>query len=254
MTHEHGAFSADWLALRAAADAEARDPATFAAAAAALGEGLAVDLGCGAGAMAAALADAAPAARFRLVDGDPALLNAAAAQLGGRVERTVEADLATADLAPILSGARLVAASALYDLVSSDWIDRLIAATPDAAAVYAALTCDGRQMWAPTTPNDTAVLAAFDRHQRGDKGFGPALGPAAATVLADRLRADGRPVRLAPSDWRLAPPVDAALIRALAQGSAAAARELGVEPGAFGTAPRSDVRIGHLDVFAGPKR
>jgi Predicted O-methyltransferase len=89
-------FEADWLALRSDADARARDPALLAAAAERVGDGLALDLGAGTGATLWALAPQAPAARWRLVDDDPALLQEAerrAETLGARAE-TLRLDLA----------------------------------------------------------------------------------------------------------------------------------------------------------------
>ena len=48
------------------------------------------------------------------------------------------------------------------------------------------------------------MRALFNRHQRRDKGFGPALGPTAATMLARLAAAAGARVVVGRSDWRLA--------------------------------------------------
>ena len=84
----------------------------------------------------------------------------------------------------------LITASALLDLVSAEWLDRLIV---EAAArrlpVYAALTYDGRVRIEPAEAFDAEILSGFNLHQRTDKGFGPALGPDAAARAVERLRA-----------------------------------------------------------------
>lgn len=251
-----GAFEADWLALRAGADAEARDPELFQSAVAwARRGGVVVDLGCGAGALAAAIAEAAPSARFRLVDGDPALLARAEARLGARGD-AVAVDLnAPGGLETAVADADLIVASAFFDLVSTSWIDRLVAAIPRSAAVYAGLSYDGRQIWSPAHAADAAVVDAFNRHQRSDKGFGRSAGPDAGAVLASALAAVGRPTRVATSDWRLAParaPRDAALTRALAAGAAEAAAEMGVDVDGWAGVARERVAIGHIDVWSPP--
>ena len=48
-----------------------------------------------------------------------------------------------------------------------------------------ALNYDGRIKCAPGDPDDAAIVALVNRHQRTDKGFGPALGPD-APGLAER--------------------------------------------------------------------
>ena len=242
-------FSAAWLDLREPADRAARDPGLRAAAEDYLGEGLAVDLGCGTGATARAFG---PRGRWRLVDRDAALLAEAKARLPGA--ETHPLDLGAIGALP-LRGARLVTASALLDLTPADWIealaDRLAA---EGLAAYAALTYDGGLDWLPPGPDDTVVRAAFNRHQRGDKGLGPALGPEAAQTFAAAMRARGYEVRVAPSPWRLGP---GALRDELEAGVAAAAAEAGQPARAWLQARRAargagSVIVGHLDVLALP--
>jgi SAM-dependent methyltransferase len=245
-------FDAAWLDLREPADRAARDPGLLAAASAWLGEGLALDLGCGAGAMPRAFA---PGPRWRLVDRDPALLALARARTPGA--EIVAADLR--DLAGLpLAGVRLVTASALFDLASAAWTDALAARLAAAGlGLYATLSYDGRMGWTPDDPRDAAVAAAFNDHQRGDKGFGPALGPAAAAGLAAAFAARGYQLRLAPSPWRLGP-AEAALQRALVEGVAAAAAEAGfAAAAAWGQARRAcsgstACEVGHVDMLALP--
>jgi SAM-dependent methyltransferase len=257
----HMSFSSDWLALREPADGRARDSGLCRALAAHLaaiqrtgGAGLAVDLGCGTGATQRALAPLARDLRWRLVDHDPALLAEAAARTGAE---TLCADLA-ADPAAAVAGASLVTASALFDLASADWIDRLVAALPRDAAVLAALSYDGTETWEPAHEAEATGLAAFHAHQAGDKGFGASLGPRGAAYLAQALAAAGWSVRTARSDWVLTAPRDAALITALADGSTEAAAELGVMApdllAGWTQARRTATRVtvGHVDVLALP--
>ena len=82
-----------------------------------------------------------------------------------------------------------------------------------------ALTYDGRARCWPGDRDDALVIARVNRHQRTDKGFGPALGPTAATAAATQFTRAGYRLRRARSDWRIGPD-DAAL-------QARAARRLG---------------------------
>ena len=253
-------FSAEWLSAREPADRRSRDPALLRAVADFLARyeaPLVVDLGCGTGALGRALdPHLTRPVRFRLVDGDPALLAEAEAR-STRPAETVRADLAH-DLSAI-EGARLVTASALLDLVSEAWLDRLVAAVDAAkAGFYAPLSYDGRIAWRPAHPLDAPVLDGFNRHQRTGKGFGPALGPEAAAFAAARFRRAGYSVSIADSPWRLGR-ADHALIVALARGIARAAGEIGGLPPAaiedwlaFRLAHREEgaVVIGHQDVLA----
>ena len=257
MNAEGAAFDASWLALRRPADARARHPGLLDAASAqiaALHAPLIVDIGSGAGVRAIRH----PTARWRFVDQDAALLAlaAGAAAADGVAAETVRIDLAASApaLRDVLDGADLVTASAFFDLVSADWLDRLVAALPPRAAFYAALSYSGEMTWSPPDAADPAVLDAFNRHQRGDKGFGPALGPAAAPYLADRLSAGARACRIERSDWDLKAGRDDALIAELTKGIAEAAGAMGVDVAAWSASRRRIVRatVSHLDVYAAP--
>lgn len=244
-------FTAAWLDLREPADLVARDPHLRAAATAWLAaapDALALDLGAGTGATTRALA--APSARWRLLDSNPALLAIAAHRLPG-AERVV-GDLT--DLAALpLDGVRLVTASALLDLAGAAWLDALASRlTATGTALYASLSYDGTLDFAPGLPDDPAIAAAFNRHQRRDKGLGgPALGPAAASWLADALTRRGFAVHLAASPWRLAP---GPLLDALMDGIAEAAAETGLETGPWRQARAATLGavVGHLDLLALP--
>ncbi len=213
-----------------------------------------VDLGCGTGATWRALAPLLPeATRWRFVDHDPELL-ARAGEAAGRDAELVRADLADVGALP-LDDATLITASALLDLVSEAWIAQLLRRLQ--VPFYAALSYVGRMEWTPEDPRDAVVAAAFDRHQGGDKGFGPALGPAAAERCVGLLEAAGFTVETAPSPWRLGSD-QVALQRALVEGVATAAAEAGAEDAAaWGTrrgelAIRTRCTIGHLDLLAIP--
>lgn len=288
-------FDADWLALRAAADSESRARALERLLAEHLrGRRRArleiVDLGAGTGSNLRYLAPRlAPLAggrqRWTLVDADPELLADAPERLrswadgqGLAVDRTdaglrlqgaeLDLEVATrqADLAqdPLpVEGADLVAGSALLDLVSEAWLaalaDRLRGA--NAAALFA-LSYDGRAAWQPPVAGDAEVRSLVNRHQRTDKGFGPALGPEAAATATALFEARGLTVEQAQSDWRLGPQAQS-LQQHLHAGWAAAASEIAphrADAIQAWLAQRIDllesgqgqVTVGHLDVLVLP--
>lgn len=251
-------FGLDWLDLREQADRAARDKGLLERAQAYLGGGVepvAIDLGAGSGATVRAFGGC-PAARWMLVDNDPGLLAAAARRCGPDVT-TLQADLGDLDLLP-LTGASLVTASALFDLAGAAWITALVGRIAAAGtALYAALTYDGRLVWEPADAQDAAIVAAFNRHQRSDKGLGPALGPEAGPRLAAAMREKGYRVRTAASPWRLGP-AEAALQYALLAGIARAATEAGTAGAEAWRQRRAaalshgSVLVGHIDLLALP--
>ena len=262
-------FSAEWLALREPYDARARNRdvlASVAAAAIAAGEAVGVvDLACGTGSTLRALAPRLPVRQdWRLVDNDLSLLaRAAGKKTPGIAVTRIPVDLAR-DLEAALDGpVNLVTTSALLDLVSADWLDRLVV---EVAArrlpFYAALTYDGRVTFDPADPLDGAVIAAVNLHQQTDKGFGPALGPRAAGAAIERFEAAGYAVVHGRSDWQLLPR-DHDIQRDMLAGWAGAAREIGAvllpDAAAWLTrrrdllaAGRSTITVGHVDIFARP--
>jgi hypothetical protein len=277
-------FSADWLALREGADRRARNAellARFEALFASLDAVTAVDLGCGTGSNLRACAPHLPARQaWTLVDHDSRLLAAARDRLsawsdaaeadGDRLRLVkggaeiavgfVEADLAHGAGALLADRTGLVTAAALFDLVSPAWIEAFAGHAAEAGAVfYTALTYDGAERWTPPHPADRDMLAAFLAHQRRDKGFGPSAGPAATEILQNTFRAHGYAVHTADSPWRLGSE-DAALMCALAQGTAAAVRETGEVPDTTvrdwleARLSATLCEIGHADVLAVPPR
>ena len=272
-------FSAEWLAGREAADRQARSPEVLAAMRkwadrlATRGDTLRVlDLGAGTGSNLRCLSPHLPGRQtWTLVDEDPRLL--ALARLlqqrrctapmrnRGLDVRHVARDLAAGSLTHIVRRVHLITASALFDLVSEDWCRRLVheVARPG-AALLAALTYDGRIALHPHDPFDPTIRALFNRHQRRDKGFGPALGPTAATTLVRLTVAAGARVVVGRSDWRLGRG-EGALLQALLEGWATAAQEMqpeqaaGIEAWAsrrLGQWRAGSLRVvvGHLDVLA----
>ncbi|MDX1605986.1 MAG: hypothetical protein R3202_07310 [Candidatus Competibacterales bacterium] len=278
-------FEAGWLALREPADRAARSVALRDQVAdwwqAQPGRRGIIDLGAGTGAGLRWLAPAlAGEQHWQLLEHDPALLAATPEALqawareqgrtlvreasGWRIgDWTVDCrqrDLAR-HLEPDGDGCALVTASALLDLVSTAWLAALVAlCRRHGAAFYATLSYDGMLDWHPGLEDDARVHALFDRHQRGDKGFGPALGPAAVEHLAALLRAGGYRVVTAPSPWRLGA-AEAALQQALLDGYQAVLAELApavawaqVWLGRRRAAIGSDSvhTVGHQDLFAWP--
>lgn len=285
-------FDADWLALREPADLRARDPRLperLREAWRRRGWSRVVDLGAGAGANLRYLAPRLPAGqRWTLVDHDPRhvdRLQRLVAPPGVETVSAVSADIA-GDRSPMLprakvetvaglgvvDGADLVTASALLDLVSEPWLAGLVRRCAAAAAgAYFALTWDGEVRWTTESaggrrvdrdPDDGFVRSAVNRHQRGDKGFGPALGPTAAPRAARLFQAAGYRTWLAASDWRLEA-ADGRLAARLVEGWAEAAAELRPETaervGAWAARRRAAVSrgscrvtVGHRDLLALP--
>src|SRR5437762_152960 len=202
---------------------------------------------------------------WRLVDNDLSLL-ARAGDLAKPPDLTVTpvpVDLAR-DLEAALDGpVELVTTSALLDLVSHEWLDRLvIEAAARRLPIYAALSYDGLATLDPVDPLDGAVIDAVNQHQRGDKGFGPALGPDAAAAAPGRFESIGYTVVQGASDWVFGPR-DTEIQTEVLTGWAVAAREIGES--SIGdiigwlarrrdhiAAGRSSMRVGHVDFFARP--
>ena len=189
-------FSADWLTLREPFDMRARNPSVLDAVAhylATYPSVRIVDLACGTGSTLRALSARIPSRQnWNLVDNDLSLLARATAteHRDNVVVSGIPLDL-NRDLEAALDGpVDLVTTSALLDLVSESWLERLtVEIAARAIPFYAALSYDGRAAFTPPDPFDTAVVGAVNLHQRTNKGFGAALGPAAAEVAPARFAA-----------------------------------------------------------------
>jgi hypothetical protein len=267
-----GGFSADWLALREPSDARARSAAVTRAIAdrlEAASDLHVLDLAAGTGANVRYLDGRLRGDRrgrhWLLVDNDPGLLARAAALVGPGVSvETRVMDLSAAfepAAANLCAGQDLVTASALLDLVSERWLNALAGRCADArAAVLFALTYNGDIRFSPEEAEDALVRDLVNRHQRIDKGFGPALGPEASELAARAFAALGYEVQRARSDWVLAEDVPD-LQRQLIGGWADAAAELAPsEAPRLGSwkerrlahvgAGRSRIVVGHEDLAA----
>jgi SAM-dependent methyltransferase len=262
-------FSADWLALREPYDVNARNADVLDAVIEALADNKQariVDLACGTGSTVRTLAPYfSPGQNWRLVDNDLSLLARAAdlTKRAGVSVTTVPVDL-NHDLEAALDGAvDLVTTSALLDLVSTPWLERLAVETlARSIPFYAALSYDGRIEMAPAHKFDTAITAAVNTHQHNDKGFGPALGPDAAQAAISQFEKLGCVVVHGEADW-VAGPKDRDFQNEIFSGWASAARETGTaelsdivewltfrrDQVAAGT---SSLRVGHVDMFARP--
>lgn len=283
-------FSAEWLSLREPADAAARSEALTQALAETLPRDRSLrvlDLAAGTGANARFLVERLHRDQdWSLVDHDAALLDELPGRMavwanahGSRIDRRGEsvdlslvsgkvcritthcADLSTLDGFDLVGGRDLVTASALLDLVSESWLRQLahLCSQARATALFA-LTYDGRIECEPVDSDDDIVRDLVNRHQRIDKGFGPALGPTAVDA-ARRIFSDaGYTVRRAVSDWTLGPEAKD-LQRQLIEGWAAAARDIDGSPSstierwrarrlAHVDRPASRLIVGHEDLLA----
>jgi hypothetical protein len=261
-------FSADWLALREPYDRAARSAVVLDAVKAAFVDRASlsvVDLACGTGSTLRALTAHLPARQeWRLADNDLGLLlRAGQASISNVKITTVPVDLAR-DLEAALDGPiEFVTTSALLDLVSPAWLERFVFETAARKLpVYAALSYDGRISLDPADRLDSKIVAAVNRHQRTDKGFGPSLGPAAAAEAVGSFERLGYSLVQGRSDWVFGPDDRDIQLETVA-GWAGAARDIGdlslgdianwlVRRREAIAAGRSSLRVGHVDFFASP--
>jgi hypothetical protein len=262
-------FAADWLALREPYDGDARNPDVLAVVAATFGElpsVMVTDLACGTGSTLRAISSHFPRRQtWRLADNNLSLLGRAASAPAGVdiIINPMPVDLAH-DLEAALDGpADLVTASALLDLVSAEWLERFVVETSARRLpVYAALTYDGRIYFDPVDRFDAAIVEAVNRHQRRDKGFGPALGPTAAASAIAHFETAGHSVVKGQADW-IFTVEDRDIQNEVLGGWATAAQETGdLAPSEiagwltrrrdFVAAGTSRMRVGHVDFFARP--
>lgn len=287
MTDTAGHFDAHWLRLREGFDHRARDAGLTEQArhwllarqtpAHALSL---VDLGSGGAGNVAYLAPRLPGPqRWRLVDHDATLLGQAAARLhrledeSGRALEWINDHRGLQPFeASLLDGCDLVVASALFDLVSREWLDALADAcaqrriaglfTLSVTADWAFVDAHGHHH---EDDDDRWLRDVLAAHQRRDKGFGPALGGDAPILLAERFAARGYRVARAPSPWQLpAGAADATILgTALLEGWAQAAGEQAPHEAGRATtwlerrrealeSGRLGLCVGHDDLFVVP--
>jgi hypothetical protein len=204
---------ADWLALREPADAQARAADLLDLVRARVPAPLVVhDLGSGTGSMGRWLAPRLPGPQhWVLYDRDPGLLARAAAGLAGATAAdgapvTVETRMRDITrLTPAdLSGAGLVTASALLDMLTADEIERMVAACVG-VPTWATLSVIGRVELTPADRLDPDVEKGFNDHQRRTVDGRTLLGPDAVDAAIDAFQRHGMPVVTRPSPWRLGP-------------------------------------------------
>lgn len=198
-------FSPEWLALREPVDLAARNEEVETAFFAALGSGPSriMDLASGAGSTVSALSQRRHnAVEWLLTDYDPALLKVAGERWKDSVT-TRQIDLAR-DLEELpFADVDAVTTSAFLDLVSEPFLVRLVDRVVQAKKPFlASLTYDGRAVFSPELAFDATLLKAHNTHQLSDKGFGPALGPAAAMRAISLFQDRGYKVVQGRSDWQ----------------------------------------------------
>jgi hypothetical protein len=214
MTVEQIRVSSEWLDLREPADAAARSrdlveqlrpqlPAT--------GVRVIHDLACGSGSMGRWLSPLLPGPQHWVMhDRDPALLEVVAANPPGPAAdgAAVVVETRLSDITALrpgdLSGASLITASALLDLITGDELAGLVdVCAAVGCPVLLTLSVVGRVELAPADPLDRCVAAAFDAHQRRMTAGGRLLGPDAVSAAAERFRRLGAEVVVRPSLWQL---------------------------------------------------
>jgi len=225
-------FSGDWLDLREPFDAAARDPGLAELLMQHVDEKARprfLDLGAGTGSLTRWLGHfVARPHSWVLADADAGLMTRAydtlmdaAEDIGWKATwpnkkalllhsphgawriEGILTNLAEAPAGLPLDAVDVVTCSALCDLVSERWLERLAAALARRKLpFYAALNVSGRERFTPPLPGDALVARGFLRDQRRDKGFGGiALGPAAPAAIARAFAAQGYEVHRAPSPW-----------------------------------------------------
>lgn len=207
-------LSRGWLALREPADAAARDVdlvELLGRQSPVAGRWVIHDLGCGTGAMGRWLAPRLPGPQHWIMyDRDKELLEGAmtyppVSAADGAVV-TFEAN--HSDITHLksrdLTGATLITASALLDLLTEVELRQLIAVCAGAGCpMLLTLSVVGRVILTPADPLDRRVGSAFDAHQRRETERGRLLGPDAVAFATERFRDLPVEVLVRPSPWRL---------------------------------------------------
>lgn len=266
-------FDADWLAMREPVDHRSRAEGLIPPLVQAWqtrGWSRVLDLGSGTGSNLRYLAPRLPSGQtWVLVDHDPEhvrTLRGLARPERVRSMMVSHRDLAAQDLDEV-ADADLVTASALLDLTSEGWLKRVVTAcVASECGVLCALSYDGRIEWSTGDehPDDRFVRNTVNVHQTGDKGFGPALGPAGARLAERRFQAAGYRTILQESVWRLVAsqhrPIVERLIDGWEQAASAVRPEetVRVRRWAAGKRARVDtgrfsLTVGHQDLLALPR-
>ncbi len=233
-------FSADWLALRADADAAARSRKLADMFAGTLKPRAHVaDLGAGRGALTGWLGPLLPKGTlWTLVDGDARLLSLA--PLSRKCRRSLGGRIPQADA---------YVSTALIDLAGTAWLARLVRHARGRPLLMQ-LAVDGRHEFTMPHVLDDAVLGAFARHQRRVKGLGPALGSQAPFAFARIAARAGYRVTIERSDWNIQ---ESTVLKAVVEGIAQAAgeQEPSLDVDAWLRARQSQIARGRLSLVVG---
>lgn len=216
MRTEHDRASSGWLSLREPADAAARAPELVEEVRAHLpndGVVLVHDLGCGTGSMARWLAVQLNGPQhWVLVDRDAELLAVAATSVPQQSADGAPVTIETRRrdiirLAPHeLSGAALITASAVLDMMTGEGLERFVATCVGAGCpALVLLSVTGQVDLRPHVPFDQRVSEAFNAHQRRIVDGQRLLGPDAVGAAVDSFERLGVDVLVRPSPWRLGP-------------------------------------------------
>jgi hypothetical protein len=117
-------------------------------------------------------------------------------------------------LADGTSDHRLVACSALLDVLTTDHLDAVCRAViNNQVPALFSLSVTGTQRISPMDPRDQLLLAAFNDHQRR----AGRAGPDATTLAVDTLCTGGFTVRIQETPWQLATSSDSAFVEQLLQ-------------------------------------
>jgi hypothetical protein len=103
-----------------------------------------------------------------------------------------------------LTGASLITASALLDMLTAAEVERIARSCVEAGCpALLTISVTGRVALTPSDPMDDAIASAFNAHQRRAQDDGRLLGPDAVGAAADLLTGLGAEVAIRPSPWRL---------------------------------------------------
>jgi len=265
--------SADWLALREPADAAARAIELVAKVREFLparGPIVVHDLGCGTGSVARWLAPQLSGPQhWVMYDRDADLLARAALDVppltadGSPVAVETRQRDVTRLGQPDLTGASLITASALLDMLTAAEVERIARSCVEAGcAALLTVSVIGDVALTPSDPLDDVIASAFNDHQRRGGDDDQLLGPDAVGAAADMFARLGADVVVAPSPWRLGAS-DAALMTEWFKGWVGAACEQRPELTAAthtyvgqrladATAGRLRVTVHHHDLLAVP--
>jgi len=250
-----GEFSESWLGLREPADADARARDLVAL----LPGPIRVirDLGCGTGSLGRWLAPQLPGPQhWIMADRDPVLLDHARANMPLKgVTVTTRLSDVTELTAADLDGTDLVTCSALLDILTADEVESLVAACAEARTpALFTLSVSGEVTLDPELPEDRAVEAAFNEHQRRIRDGRRLLGPDAPAAAAAAFEKAGATVVTRSSPWRLDSELSALSAQWL-RGWVGAAREQDPDlrldtylESRLGDLPR--IAVGHVDLLA----